>query len=790
MMPRWMNGVMLFLNTCSIQVLIVISFVSHLVLVLFAGVRRHKASGWRRLLLWLANQGASWAPTTALSKLSSVGCTAQQEQLVTLWVAFMLLHAAKPDNITAYALEDSVLSWRKKVDVLLQLAGPVSPLCILYKNFCNGDTMLRISSIICIMSIAKYLEGSYFALWRGNLEKIRSSMKEKKSSTPKRRRSLHGVQCDCGGRKHDDEQTLLVAHDLLSITKDALIDYLPDENDDAEEEEALSGTWNETDTLYDVVNIELSLMYDILYTKAPMVHTWGGYLMRIASPFAGATAFVLFWFHSKECLAPVDVIITYVLLASTVILDIKWLLRAVASTWTYSFLRDRPRSWLHHALLCSGKWLMLRGFIIYLKLFCFLADEEPTSYRMWSGIIGQFNLFQECTCDENEKTSNYVSSVLKCIAPDNIWMEYEYHYLRGNHFSGHVREKLFDRVWKNMELAFPERNQRIQDETGSPVCMKAIEGLRPPGFDQEINDALDFTPDLQETILILHIATNIFLSCAESRQIDTSEWGKAIKELSDYLTFLVAVRPSMLPGLALSSRYEAVLDALRTQWKKNNKNASSSCCCSNSDTRQKCLADILLYDWYQGNKNASSSCCSNSEKKTGRTPQRTYKWYQGNKTEILAPGAYLSVLYDSSHILLDGARLANLLLCWKPGFTIETDEDDVFGDRLRRQFPDLMKSGETTEEYEMPMEVTDIIFREWVRLLINVSIRCARDSHAKQLGRGGELTTIVWILAEHARKFRVKKTTQNEPDSCDDSDSPDIPAYSACLLSEIYCVSD
>jgi hypothetical protein len=77
-----------------------------------------------------------------------------------------------------------------------------------------------------------------------------------------------------------------------------------------------------------------------------------------------------------------------------------------------------------------------------------------------------------------------------------------------------------------------------------------------------------------------------------------------------------------------------------------------------------------------------------------------------------------------------------------------------------------MKSGEaateTELEYQMPKEVTDIIFRG-VRLLINVSIRCTRNSHAKQLARGGELTTIVWILAEHARILRVKKTTKRKP---------------------------
>ena len=48
-----------------------------------------------------------------------------------------------------------------------------------------------------------------------------------------------------------------------------------------------------------------------------------------------------------------------------------------------------------------------------------------------------------------------------------------------------------------------------------------------------------------------------------------------------------------------------------------------------------------------------------------------------------------------------------------------------------------------------------LIFRAWVRFLVYTSVRCARDSHAKQLACGGELTTIIWILNEHAGIFRI-----------------------------------
>ena len=46
-----------------------------------------------------------------------------------------------------------------------------------------------------------------------------------------------------------------------------------------------------------------------------------------------------------------------------------------------------------------------------------------------------------------------------------------------------------------------------------------------------------------------------------------------------------------------------------------------------------------------------------------------------------------------------------------------------------------------------------LIFNGWVRLLPIVSIRCSRDAHARQISRGGELTTVVWLMEEHAAMF-------------------------------------
>jgi hypothetical protein len=56
----------------------------------------------------------------------------------------------------------------------------------------------------------------------------------------------------------------------------------------------------------------------------------------------------------------------------------------------------------------------------------------------------------------------------------------------------------------------------------------------------------------------------------------------------------------------------------------------------------------------------------------------------------------------------------------------------------------------------------DYMFKAWVRILMYASVRCTRDSHAKQLACGGELTTIVWILNKHAGIFHIPGDARDE----------------------------
>lgn len=68
----------------------------------------------------------------------------------------------------------------------------------------------------------------------------------------------------------------------------------------------------------------------------------------------------------------------------------------------------------------------------------------------------------------------------------------------------------------------------------------------------------------------------------------------------------------------------------------------------------------------------------------------------------------------------------------------------------------------TKKEEKKKVDMETFLFYMWVELLLYVSHRCSRESHAKKLSEGGELTTIVWLMAEQASKFYIDKKLSEE----------------------------
>jgi hypothetical protein len=484
------------------------------------------------------------APTAALGKLFLDSASSDQ-RMFAFWVPFLLLHLGRPDNITAYSLEDNLVSWRIILGVILDLFGAFYGA---YKQrFMGGDRVLRAAFVIMFsLGCYKYLERAV-AMRQGTFSFIRSSNEKNK---------LGLFSTDQHGRKKlEYEDALFDAHRLLGITMGAFA-YYPVKRDP--KDKAYYYYWED---VCKVVEMELSLMYDIMYTKATVVHTWGGYLIRIASPPLTATALVLFLLHSKEGQRGGDIVITYILLVGTLLLDVIWLLRALGSTWTYVFL---SKTWLKQAVCCRrGRWYRLRRFIMSLNCSR-LENKEPSSYRIWSGVTSNHNMFHKCT---HGTSSLWRTLVTKITLEDNS---------------------------KGLRPDEAQRTSLLE-----AISQVLVPGWIPnpaPGFMDEYHGkrtvfegAMRFGTDFHQIVLTWHIATDIFLLCTP--ESESSKDYQIIKVLSDYMMFFLAERPDMLPNHKIQTQYERTGDDLNEIWLPDGSESSDD------RAREKKLANTLLKEF-------------------------------------------------------------------------------------------------------------------------------------------------------------------------------------------------
>lgn len=131
-------------------------------------------------------------------------------------------------------------------------------------------------------------------------------------------------------------------------------------------------TPHKADDMYKLIRMQLSLLYDIIYTKAGVIHTWYGYCIRAVSLVATVASMLLFSFSNKNGYSRVDVDITYFLLAGAVVLEIISVLTTIGSIWMCAWLCSSQRAPI---MLVNGlKFLRLR--------------VGAASKRMWSSSIG------------------------------------------------------------------------------------------------------------------------------------------------------------------------------------------------------------------------------------------------------------------------------------------------------------------------------------------------------------------------------------------------------------------
>ncbi|WVZ83501.1 LOW QUALITY PROTEIN: hypothetical protein U9M48_030643 [Paspalum notatum var. saurae] len=535
-----MQGVAVVTNEWKqwgLQVLVLLSFSLQVVLLVLAEFRRRIDSGVLRLFVWSAYMLADTTAIYVLGHMSVTSSTSSgNHELMAFWAPFLLLHLGGQDNITAYAVEDNQLWLRHLQTLALQVA---SAGYVLFESPIVGSrSLLRPATVaMFVVGVLKYGE-RVWALRCAGSSPSGSNYRSIDRSTAYAV-GLPSSPSQQNLRPQDREGFLLIAHRLL----DAPIDLLKGPSTFLDVHYGTRLIHGED--LYKVVEMQLSLIHDVFYTKAEVIHSWYGLCVRVVSLLGLGTAasLLLFIFIYKDDdnildgngYSRVDVVITYVLLLGAIVLEITSALRAIFSSWTLALLDQRAQE--------RNVWHVLASVVGSLRRLVHAADW----WRYWSGSMGQHNLLQMCT----RSSASMTSKMARWIGMEDPWNTMVYS--SSIPVPPRIKQLLVLQVLKS-EAASESSPDHIHNSRGR-AALKSRPGL----YDEVMAWSID-TVELEDSILIWHIATDIYLYWfrkeeQQAKRAALAEVMEAVKALSNYMLFLLAARPYMLPPPASRNVY-------------------------------------------------------------------------------------------------------------------------------------------------------------------------------------------------------------------------------------------
>ncbi|GJN24513.1 hypothetical protein PR202_gb12257 [Eleusine coracana subsp. coracana] len=665
----------------GIQVLVLVSFTLQVTLLIFGELRRCVDSDVLRLFTWSAYQMADSVAIFTLGHMAVAGRLPDHE-LVALWASFLLVHLGGQDNITAYAIEDTKLWLRHLQTLVVQVAAAAY---VLYASSIFGHSMgrgyhsllLQVATILMfVVGAVKYGERVWALQYASG--SVSASNKKYRNFSNK---SEYVMSMDLEFRPDfpDAEYIVFLGHRMLDVPKDLLKGPLPYEISFRKQLPGGMLDRNfrlDVEKAYKMAEVQVSLMHDIFYTKAESQYG----VTRVVSSLATAVALLLLLLlllgsssdrHNNNNdggynYNKVDVAITCVLSVGAGVLEVMSLLRYILSSFNWY----RYEYWHWH-------WRVLT------PLRRLVHASEWTIRYSWSRSMGQHNLLQVCAWNR----TSWSSKMAVRLAVEDWWNTLVCSW--SIPVSPLIKQMVVKQVQESCGVSETSPDHILNSRGWAVLKRKS----------QQLYDALNWSvnPDklsLEESILIWHIATELYLSWYKEQiascMQDDDDLAKAVEALSNYMLFLLAARPNMLPPSTSRIAYIEMC----------------YCLTSFKYTSAENLTHLL----------------------------RRYGDALKNR-----PGSIFKFPYNTS-LRRSSTR------------DVETANNTALhrGSHLPAKL-----IGEESQELESA-HMLKLIGKVWVELLCYASSRCSAYSHVKQLSDGGELITVIAFLFEYLKRDLLK----------------------------------
>jgi hypothetical protein len=566
------------LNEWEIQAMVIVSLSLQIILFVLGNRRKYSTSDKLSVILWVAYLSADWSATVSLSVLSNnagnIGDYSIDPKFVitAFWAPFFLLHLGGPDSITAYSLEDNELWRRHSLTLVIQVVVAV----YVFLRAWTKTALNFLAIPMFIPGIIKIWE-RIWVLRSASSENFKASMLRRPDPGPNYARYMEeysskkdeGFSVKSGKFSGapvvgdlfftapanvmiPDAATLQDAYIFFKTFKQLFADLILSIQDKVNSQSFFQKA--SCDEAFKVIEVELGFMFDVFYTKAFKVYSLKGCLLRLFSFSSTVSVLLAFLIIEKQAFSEADIIITYVLLVGAIFLEIYAVLVLLTSDWTMLWLSRHKNSVVDF-------------------LYRIISSIPFSGNKRWSNTMGQYNLIRYCLEEKPAKSS----AIQKFLCMYELLEKQRYQ--DSADVSMDLKKLIFDQLLKKSESAIDlkackdlcaSRGDRVLKYAKCQDCIsKEKRKTREERFEvedvpvlqnakchfeisKENRITLDQSVEVEfdQSILLWHIATNLCYHSDRNTSPNSVKYTncEASKLLSDYMLYLLVIRPFMLPN--------------------------------------------------------------------------------------------------------------------------------------------------------------------------------------------------------------------------------------------------
>lgn len=691
-------------DTWDLRGFIILSLSLQTFLILFAPLRKRTKSNWIIMPLWSAYLLADWAANFAVGLISNSHNrgSSESEDLLAFWAPFLLVHLGGPDTITAFALEDNELWLRHLLGLVFQCLAAV----YVFVQSLPENQLWVPTLLMFITGFIKYAERTR-ALYLASADRFKDSTltdadpgpnyaklmdeyySKKIAKLPTRIQMIpepdRAAKSANKAKKGNltELEVVQYAYGFFEKFKGLVVDMIFSRR---ERNQSRDFFLNRTaKDAFDVIEVELNFIYEVLFTKLPVVYSYLGAVSRVFSLVTISSSIVLFVFMNKSGFSNVDITITYVLLFGALALDVTALFMLVFSDLTIISLRKSPDDELDKSIktriITRILGFMTEGTVHINR--CQKVNENRSRKRLirflkrrWSESVSTYNLIDYCLHPRSSFRQFFFINLGLSGFLDGI------QYVKPKAFTVKLRDFIFEELKSKSDLGDDlETANEISSARGDWV-LRVEEG-----WGSLLKYTLDV--DYDQSLLLWHIATELCYNKELNDGLESTNQREIAKILSDYMLYLLIMQPSMMSAIAGIGHIR-----FRDTCAEAKRFFESRKCREVDEDRRK----TPVSDDPESNRKQINACMEILKVET-EVPPATVK---GDRSKSL---------------LFDGCILAKKLM------------------KIEKKNSGLNK--------------WLIISKVWVELLCYAASHSRANSQAAQVSRGGELVTILWLLMAH-----------------------------------------